>query len=199
MTLWIAVVAAYLLGCIPFGVIVARAYGVDLRSQGSRNIGATNALRVIGKKAGALTLAGDMLKGVAGVMLAINLAGRDAGYYAAAAGVLGHDFPVFTGFRGGKGVATSYGALIALYPLVALGGLATWLLTMAVTRISSLSALAGFIVVPVIASIVRPDDRLLIGVCFFLTVMIFLKHHQNIRRLLKGDEPRIGRNTTVNT
>ena len=197
MTFWGAVLIAYFLGCIPFGLIVARVNNVDLRSQGSGNIGATNAMRVMGKKAGAITLVGDMLKGTAGVLIAVKLAGGEAGYYAAAAAVLGHDFPVFSGFKGGKGVATSFGVLLALCPYVAITGFAVWLLSLSVWKMSSLSALVSFAAIPAAAYLMRPDDKSLIIICVFLTVTIFAKHHSNIRRIIDGDESQIGRKKGV--
>jgi len=191
------VAAAYLLGSIPFGVLVSKAYGADLRSAGSGNIGATNALRVLGKKAGAITLAGDMLKGVAAVLLAMKFGGRDTATAAAAAAVIGHDFPVFTLFRGGKGVATSLGVLLALEPVLGIACVAAWLLTVALFRISSLGALVSFVVMPVLAVITKGSDRPFIALCFFLAVLIFLKHRENIKRLLRGEEKKVGRDTAV--
>lgn len=189
---WLAVAAAYLIGSISFGLIVARIYGVDLRSKGSKNIGATNALRVIGKKAGALTLAGDILKGTLAVVIALKLAGRDAGLMAAAAVVLGHDFPVFMGFKGGKGVATTFGAVLAVEPLVALAVFIAWLATVAIWRFSSLGAIVSFGLLPVVVILMRAGDKGLVGLSFFLTALAIIKHRSNIARLLRGEEPRIG-------
>ncbi len=191
---WAPVIIAYLLGCIPFGLITARARGVDLRAAGSGNIGATNALRVMGKGAGAVTLMGDCLKGTAAVYIAFKLAGGDARIpaFAAAAAVLGHDFPVFLGFKGGKGVATSLGVLLALAPYVAVAGAAVWLVVVLAFRISSLGALASFMALPVIVLATKRD---LFALTLFLTGLILIKHRSNIARLLKGEEPKIGRKT----
>ena len=189
----LAVVIAYLLGCIPFGVIVARAYGVDLRGEGSGNIGATNALRVIGRKAGAITLIGDIGKGALAVYIAGTLAGRDAAVLAAAAAVLGHDFPVFMRFKGGKGVATSLGALVVVEPLTGLVCIAAWLLVMLAFRYSSLSALASFGLLPVVALVAHVDDRWFLALSLFLTVLIYVKHKDNIARLIRGQEKSFGR------
>jgi acyl phosphate:glycerol-3-phosphate acyltransferase len=178
---------AYLLGSIPFGVLVAKAHGADLRSKGSGNIGATNALRVLGKKAGALTLLGDMLKGVAPVLIALKFGGYEAGTLAAGAAVLGHDFSIFTGFKGGKGVATSLGTILALEPTVGLACVAVWILAFLVTRISSVGALAAFTALPVLALVLKNVNQFII-LSFFLTFMIFVKHRENIRRLIRGEE-----------
>ncbi|MBI5190054.1 MAG: glycerol-3-phosphate 1-O-acyltransferase PlsY [Nitrospirae bacterium] len=183
-----SVAAAYLLGCIPFGLLIAKLKGVDLRGAGSGNIGATNALRVMGKKEGAATLAGDMLKGVVAVLLARQFAGNDAAYIAAAAVVIGHDFPVFLGFKGGKGVATSFGTMLALQPVVGLICVVVWLVTFFASRISSLGALVSFACLPVSVLILYGGDRLLLAVTVFMTAVAFIKHRPNIARLLKGEE-----------
>jgi len=187
------VIFAYVLGSVPFGLIVAKSYGVDLRGQGSGNIGATNALRVLGKKAGAITLLGDMLKGLIGALIALKLGGRETGILAAAAAVIGHDFPVFAGFRGGKGVATSFGVVLALEPFMGLAGLVIWLLAVAVTRISSLGALASFSALPALA-LAFLDDRLFVALTVFLAALIFVKHRDNIMRIARGEEPGVGSN-----
>ena len=196
---WIFVAIAYLLGCIPFGLVVARFKGVDLRSAGSGNIGATNALRAMGKGAGALTLVGDMLKGVAAVLLATRFAGAEAGLLAALAAVVGHDFPVFLGFKGGKGVATSFGVMLALDPMLGLLGLATWLIAFIIWRYSSLAALVSFALTPLGAWALNRGQGGLALLCSSLTALIIVKHRGNISRLLKGEEPRVGnRGETVN-
>ena len=189
---WVLVAAAYLIGSVPFGVIVARFYRVNLREQGSGNIGATNALRVMGRKAGIITLLGDMLKGSAAVYLAMRFGGYETALIAAAAAVIGHDFTFFTGFKGGKGVATSFGVLLALEPLLALAALIIWIVTVAIFRISSLGALASFAAVPFMALLDKQSGRPLLILTVFLTSLIFFKHMENIGRLLKGEESRIG-------
>jgi len=189
---WVLVAAAYLIGSIPFGVIVARFYKVNLREQGSGNIGATNALRVMGRKAGIVTLLGDMLKGSVAVYLAMRFGGYETALVAAAAVVIGHDFSVFTGFKGGKGVATSFGVLLALEPLLTLAALVIWIATVAIFRISSLGALVSFIAVPLIVMLNNQSGRPLLILTVFLTILIFFKHMENIGRLLKGEESRIG-------
>jgi glycerol-3-phosphate acyltransferase PlsY len=189
---WGFVLLAYLLGSVPFGLLVAKGYQVDLRASGSGNIGATNALRVLGRKAGAVVLLGDMLKGVIGVLVALKFAGPDAGILAGAAAVVGHDFPVFTGFKGGKGVATSLGVVIALAPWLGLVLVCIWLLTVAATRISSLGALVSFLCLPPLTLLLRSGDTALLALTLFLTALIFLRHAANIKRLARGEEPRVG-------
>jgi len=189
---WVLVAAAYMIGSIPFGVLVARFYKVNLREHGSGNIGATNALRVMGKKAGIITLFGDMLKGSVAVYLAMRYGGYETARMAAAAAVIGHDFPVFTGFKGGKGVATSFGVLLALVPLVTVAALAIWVLVVAIFRISSLGALVSFAAVPFMILLDRQSGSPLLILTVFLTGLIFFKHKENIERLLKGEESKIG-------
>ena len=189
---WVLVAAAYLIGCIPFGVIVARFYKVNIREHGSGNIGATNALRVMGRKAGVITLLGDMFKGFAAVYLAMRFGGYETALIAGAASVIGHDFTVFTGFKGGKGVATSFGVLFALAPLIALASLVIWMATVAIFRISSLGALASFAATPLMVFLYKHGDRPFLALTTFLTGLIFFKHLENISRLLKGEESRIG-------
>ena len=189
---WGFVLLAYLMGSVPTGILVSRAYGTDIRASGSGNIGATNALRVLGKKAGALTLAGDMLKGVVPVLLALHFSGREAGILAAGAAVIGHDFSVFTGFKGGKGVATSLGVVLALSPITGAICVGVWLGAFLISRISSVGALAGFAALPVITYI-RDDGRMVLPLAVFLTALIFIKHRENIKRLVSGEESRISR------
>lgn len=189
---WWTLLAAYLLGSIPTGVLVAKSYGVDLTAAGSGNIGATNALRVIGKKAGAITLIGDMLKGSLAVGIAMKFGGRPETLLAAGAAVVGHDFTVFRGFRGGKGVATSIGVMLPVAPLVTLMTACVWLAAMLIWRYSSLAALASFAALPMFVAVMVPGDIELWGLALFVTVLATVKHRSNIMRLLKGEEPRIG-------
>jgi glycerol-3-phosphate acyltransferase PlsY len=183
---------AYLAGSIPFGLILAKLRGVDLRSVGSGNIGATNVLRAVGKKEAALTLAGDMLKGAFPVLLLLSMSGNSK--VAALGGlfsVLGHDYPVFLGFRGGKGVATSLGVILAFDPLIGGLTLLLWLLSAFIFRYSSLSALIAFGLLPLDMIIFRGRGvGFLLGL--LLAVLIFWRHGGNIQRLLNGTEPRIG-------
>ena len=182
---------AYLLGSVPFGVVMARLFGLgDLRKIGSGNIGATNVLRTGNRLAALLTLIGDAGKGAAAVLLARAAAGEDAAMLAAAAAFLGHCFPVFLRFHGGKGVATFFGTLIALAPPLGLAAGATWIATAAVMRISSLSALVAAVSAPLWALWLRPEA---VVICMILAAAIFYRHKANIARLAAGTEPRIGR------
>ena len=183
-------VIGYLLGSIPFGLLLAKFAGLgDLRQIGSGNIGATNVLRTGNKPLAALTLLLDLLKGTAAVW-----AGSHFGPYAAmAAGLgafLGHLYPVWLGFRGGKGVATYIGVLLGLYWQAALIFCAVWLLVAAATRYSSLAALAASIA-SVGTLAVTGQSRLAV-LFLLLTILLYIRHASNIERLARGEEARIG-------
>lgn len=183
----------YLLGSIPFGLVLTRAAGLgDIRSIGSGNIGATNVLRTGNKKLAAATLILDGAKGAVAVLIARVLGGDDAALIAGVFSILGHIFPVWLNFKGGKGVATTLGMLLALAPFVGLLACGTWLAMAAAFRISSLSALAALAFTPVTAMIVYHDLRLAIA-CALLAALVFYTHRTNIQRLLKGEEPKIGK------
>jgi glycerol-3-phosphate acyltransferase PlsY len=191
---WLLVIFAYLLGSVPTGVVVARIMGgADPRSEGSGNIGATNVLRTLGKKAAVATLAGDFLKGVIPVLLGMAfLAENSAFLYLTAAGaILGHDFSFLLSFKGGKGVATTVGTITVLNPLTALLLLATWLAVVIVTRYSSAGALTAAVMAPVFALLVVGDGRFAIFCLFAAALLIFL-HRENIKRILDGTEGRVG-------
>ncbi len=187
----------YLLGSLPFAVIVSRAFGLaDPRSHGSGNPGATNVLRTGNKLAALLTLLGDALKGWFAVWLAGVLGAGAAGIAAAGlAAFLGHLFPLFLGFRGGKGVATALGVLLGFHPLLALTALATWLVVALVTRYSSAAALAAAVEAPFAMSILSPRIELTIATAAMSGLLIW-RHRGNIQRLLNGTESRIGAKKT---
>ena len=181
----------YLLGSIPFGLILTRAAGLgDIRRIGSGNIGATNVLRTGNKALAAATLLLDALKGAVAVLLATRLSGGEAVFWAGTGAVLGHAFPVWLGFRGGKAVATAYGVLFAAAWPVGLCTGAVWLATAALFRFSSLAALASFALAPVFALILA--DPIVVKIALVIAVLVFVRHHTNIRRLIAGTEPRIG-------
>jgi glycerol-3-phosphate acyltransferase PlsY len=192
MTLALAALFGYLVGSIPFGVLIARGLGLgDLRRIGSGNIGATNVLRTGNKAAAAATLVLDAGKGAAAVLAARALGGEAAAMVAGFAAFLGHCFPVWLGFKGGKGVATFLGLTIALAWPAGLAACATWLATAAAFRFSSLAALVAAASIPLwLAAFGRPD-AVLFGVA--LAALVFARHHANIRRLLDGSEPKIGK------
>ncbi|MBD3766049.1 MAG: glycerol-3-phosphate 1-O-acyltransferase PlsY [Rhodobacterales bacterium] len=184
--------AAYLLGSVPFGVVITRTLGLgDLRQIGSGNIGATNVLRTGHKGAAAATLILDAAKGGVAVLIARALVGADAAQLAGLAAFLGHLYPVWLGFRGGKGVATFLGTLLALAWPVGLLACATWAATAAVTRISSASALVAAALAPVWLILLGRADMVALAVA--LAALVFWRHSANIARLRAGTEPRIGR------
>lgn len=185
--------AGYLLGSVPFGVVMARLSGdVDLRRVGSGNIGATNVLRAVGRGAAALTLVGDIGKGAVAVGLA-RWADAPASLVAATAlaAVLGHLYPVWAGFRGGKGVATTLGAVLVAMPAVGGALVAIWLVTAAIFRYSSLAALVATGAMPLLTWLAdgRPAMLALSGA---LVILVGARHRDNIRRLLAGTERKIG-------
>jgi acyl phosphate:glycerol-3-phosphate acyltransferase len=196
MPLWAACLAAcvfgYLCGSIPFGVILTRLSGApDLRSIGSGNIGATNVLRTGRKSLAAATLLGDMLKGTVAVLVAGYFFGRDAALCAALGAFVGHLFPVWLGFKGGKGVATYIGLLLGLVWPAALFFCAIWLAVAALTRYSSLAALIASVLTPFFLWWwgARPEAALF----GLLTVLLWIMHRANIGRLADGSESKIGR------
>jgi glycerol-3-phosphate acyltransferase PlsY len=186
----------YLLGSIPFGLLMTRTAGLgDIRGIGSGNIGATNVLRTGSKGLAAATLVLDAIKGAAAILIArAVLWDQDAALFAGLAAVLGHLFPIWLRFRGGKGVATGLGVLIAASWPVGLTACAVWLLVAAVARLSSLASLAAFASAPVVALIL--EEFSLVKLAFTIAVLVFVRHQANIRRLFAGSEPRIGRGKT---
>lgn len=195
---WGAVLAAYLLGSVSFAVVVSRVYGLaDPRTYGSGNPGATNVLRSGRKKAAALTLLGDALKGWLAVVLVQCFAplygwGDAVVACAAVAVLVGHMWPVFFRFKGGKGVATALGVLLALSWPVALICAAVWLLLAFGLRISSLAALVATLLSPVLAWICLDKTSWIVAV-WIVAALVLLRHHSNIRNLLRGTESKIGR------
>lgn len=193
VSLWL-VPLGYVSGSIPFGLLIAKASkGVDVRGIGSGNIGATNVLRAAGKGAAALTLALDMLKGWAPVALGRTLGASDAQVAGVAlAAFLGHLYPIFLRFRGGKGVATFLGVLLALLPKVAFLVAGVWLLIAAVFRYSSLAALVAAAASPLLVWLLD-GRRGFVALAVVLSGFILIRHRENMRRLLAGEERRIGR------
>ncbi len=189
LVLWAAV--GYLLGSVPYGLLITRAMGMgDVRDIGSGNIGATNVLRTGNKTAAALTLLLDAGKGVLVVLLVRAFAAEDAVQIAAIAAFLGHCLPVWLGFKGGKGVAVFLGIVLALYFPLGIACCLTWLVVAALMRFSSLAALmsAGFS--PLWAALLLHGQVMLL--CLVLTILIYWRHWANIRRLRAGTEPMIG-------
>jgi glycerol-3-phosphate acyltransferase PlsY len=187
-----ALVLGYLLGSIPFGLILTRCAGTpDIRSIGSGNIGATNVLRTGSKALAAATLIGDALKGTAAVLAARYAFGPDAALVAAAGALLGHIFPVWIRFKGGKGVATYIGLLIGLAWPAALAFCLIWLAVAALTRYSSLAGLVASAVMPPVLWFM--DDRRTATLFVLLTTLLWVMHRANIARILAGTERKLGR------
>nr|WP_250806986.1 glycerol-3-phosphate 1-O-acyltransferase PlsY [Neorhizobium tomejilense] len=186
-----ALVFGYLLGSIPFGLILTRAAGLgDIRSIGSGNIGATNVLRTGNKKLAAATLLLDALKATVAAMVAWYLFGKEAGLLAGFAAFMGHLFPVWLGFKGGKGVATYIGTLLGVAPWMVLVFAAIWLGVAKISKYSSLSALVATLVIPVVLWFLNePKIALVLAV---MTAISWWKHEENIKRLIAGTESRIG-------
>jgi len=187
-----AILGGYLLGSIPFGLVLVRLAGLgDIRAIGSGNIGATNVLRTGHKGLALATLLLDGGKGAIAVLIARFVIGDDAVPLAGFAAVLGHNFPVWLGFKGGKGVATTLGTLMAASWPVGVACCVTWMLVAALFRISSLSALVALAASPIFAFYASGTDMALMAAG--MALLGFIRHHQNIRRLLKGEEPKIGK------
>jgi acyl phosphate:glycerol-3-phosphate acyltransferase len=187
----LAFVAGYLLGSIPFGIIIMRlGGGPDPRTIGSGNIGATNVLRSGNKKLAALTLLGDALKGTVAVLVGWWLGGEGTALAAGFGAFIGHLFPVWLGFKGGKGVATFLGVALALQPLGALVFAASWLITAKVSRYSSLSALVATVATPL--ALWALGQGRMAALMAVLAALLWFMHRQNIQRLLAGTEGKIG-------
>ncbi|MGI8438199.1 MAG: glycerol-3-phosphate 1-O-acyltransferase PlsY [Chthoniobacterales bacterium] len=194
---------AYLLGSIPFGYIAGRMAGIDVREHGSGNIGATNVLRVLGKRWGYFVFAADVLKGFLAVRLALLLAWGNphtrpyaevCAILAAAVCVLGHSFPIWLGFRGGKGVATSAGALFGVVPIAATTIFFVWVLVFFATRYVSVASILAALALPVVVALLgRAHGRPVFYFSLAMTVLVVARHRSNISRLLKGTEPRFRR------
>jgi glycerol-3-phosphate acyltransferase PlsY len=189
-----ALLLGYLLGSIPFGLLLTRAAGLgDIRSIGSGNIGATNVLRTGNKKLAAATLLLDAAKGAVAVLIARYAIGETAAMLAGLAAFIGHIYPVWLGFKGGKGVATYLGVVIALAWQLALLFAGLWLAVAKLGKISSLAAIVATVAVPVAAWIWGSQDLAI--VVTLMSIIVLIKHRANIERLIAGEEPRIGSKT----
>ena len=191
----LALALGYLLGSIPFGLILTRLAGKgDVREIGSGNIGATNVLRTGSKPLAAATLVLDCLKGTAAVVLAWQLLGQPTGLAAAAGAMIGHLYPVWLRFKGGKGVATFLGVLIPLLPIAAAVYAAIWLALLLTVRISSVAGMTAAASAPLCALVLKQNT--LLPMLLGFAVLVLWKHRENILRLTKGTEPRIGSKTS---
>ena len=190
----LSLVLGYLCGTIPFGLILTKSAGLgDIRSIGSGNIGATNVLRTGNKKVAALTLLLDALKGTLPALLMGWLFGPQAAILAGLAAFFGHLFPMWLGFKGGKGVATTIGVLFGLYWPLGLVFIAVWIIMALLFRISSLSALAASALSPIAAYAASRSDLILPAA--IMAVAVFITHRANIKRILRGEEPRLGKSS----
>ncbi|WP_297135607.1 glycerol-3-phosphate 1-O-acyltransferase PlsY [Terrisporobacter sp.] len=197
LTYLIIIIIAYLLGNISTSYIIGkRIAGVDIRTQGSGNAGSTNVLRTLGKKAGALTFGGDVLKGFIAVWIAkmiayvVHVDVTTCAYLAVVAVVLGHNYPAFLGFKGGKGVATSLGSMLAMNPVIALACLGFFIIIVALTKYVSLGSILGIGLSPILMLINHNIKG--VWVTLFLTISVAYTHKENIKRLLNGNERKIG-------
>ncbi len=200
--IFIALALGYLIGATPFGYLAGRFCGIDIRQHGSGNIGATNVLRILGKPIGLTVFVLDFLKGISAVLLARLMpaavaAGLDLASVAAAIGViLGHNFTFWLGFKGGKGIATSAGVLVALVPITAAIAVLTWIVVFFTTRYVSLGSIAAAISLPIstgIALAVGRGSIVMFGFAVIACVLAVLRHKANIQRLRAGTEPRFSR------
>lgn len=185
-------VLSFILGSIPFGIIIAKAKRVDLKRVGSGNIGATNVLRSMGKLPAVFTLLGDILKGTVAVSVG-KFFGVEPLYEGlmGIAAILGHNFSLFLGFKGGKGVATSLGVLAVYSPKAALCAFGVWLVTVFITKYSSLGAIVSFALLPIFV-LLFDFDKIKLLITILISLFILLRHRDNIRRLVSGTESKIG-------
>jgi len=199
-------IGSYLLGSIPFGYLAGRIAGIDIRKAGSGNVGATNVVRVLGKKYGYPVFALDVSKAFAAVKMSLLIAPGHThdwnspqvfGVLAAMCSVLGHVYPPWLKFSGGKGVATSAGALLALAPIATVVGVAIWIVVFWLTRYVSLASVAAAIVLPIVILVVRSRDqnsgKLLVYSSFCVAAVIIWRHRSNLSRLMRGTETRFTR------
>lgn len=184
------VTLAYLLGSIPTGLLLGKAYGIDVRKEGSGNIGATNLYRTVGRKVGAMTLVGDCLKGLLPVLVVkYSSLPPDYAAWVGLAAFCGHVFSLFLKFKGGKGVATALGVFLALAPMAVAIAIAVFAAFMSTWRYVSLGSIAAAAIMPVAVAI-RGGSRALITVTLIIAVVVIIRHHENIRRLIAGTENR---------
>ena len=188
-----AIILSYLFGAIPFGVLVGRARGVDVRTSGSGNIGATNVWRTLGPLAGSVVFLLDVAKGWAGPLFAHALSGDDANITAicAVVAVLGHTFSIFLRGGGGKGIATAFGALLGLSPIVGLAAVGTWAIVLALTKTVSVASIVAALVVLILPLLLKLPTAYSV-VMMMMGALAIIKHKSNIERLRKGTEPKIG-------
>lgn len=193
MKLLLTLVIGYLLGSISTGVILSRVFGhKDIRSQGSGNSGTTNMLRVMGKKFALLTFVGDLLKGIIAVLIGKALLGTQAGEIVGAFGaILGHNFPLYFGFKGGKGIATSFGCLLIVFPLQTLCAFGVFLLLVATTRYVSAGSLGAAVTLPFFIMFTTPCDPVIWSSVIAICLLAIWRHYPNIKRLMNHTESKL--------
>ena len=193
MKLLLTLVIGYLLGSISTGVILSRVFGhKDIRSQGSGNSGTTNMLRVMGKKFALLTFVGDLLKGIIAVLIGKALLGTQAGEIVGAFGaILGHNFPLYFGFKGGKGIATSFGCLLIVFPLQTLCAFGVFLLLVATTRYVSAGSLGAAVTLPFFIMFTTPCDPVIWCSVIAICLLAIWRHYPNIKRLMNNTESKL--------
>lgn len=189
----ILIALAFVLGSIPFGIIAAKARGVDLKKVGSGNIGATNVLRSLGKWPAVITLIGDIVKGTLAVAIG-RYCGVEPLYEGliGMAAIAGHNYSLFLGFKGGKGVATSVGVLLLYTPQAALVTVLIWIVVVLVTKYSSLGAIVSFALLPLNVLLLNTRDQAAFLISIFISLFIIVRHKDNIKRLITGSERKIG-------
>ena len=188
IVIFLALLAAYFIGNISPATLVAKAAGIDIRKEGSGNPGTTNVLRVLGKKAAIATLLIDVLKGVAAVMLGRIVGNEWLGVLCGFVVFLGHIWPICFRFKGGKGIATAFGVLLAVDPIVGLLCLAVALLGAAVSKRMSIGSIAGAIALPLLIGYFKPEFIIVFSA---MAVIVIIKHRKNIVRIIKGEEPKL--------
>lgn len=197
-------ILGYLMGSIPTGIIVSKKFSnIDIQSEGSRNIGATNVARLLGKKFGALTLLGDVAKGVIPVIVAACWIGPDNPgleiwvSLVALFCVVGHMYPIFLKFKGGKGIATSTGVFLVIAPLGVLLGILVFSIVLAKWRFVSLGSISAALCMPILVALLPnsmfPSPKVFISLAVVVSVLIFYRHRENIKRLVRGEEKKWGR------
>ena len=186
--LFIVIAAAYLIGSIPTGLLLGKAYGIDVRKEGSGNIGATNLYRTVGRKVGIITLIGDCLKGFLPVLLLkFSALPPEFAAWVGLAAFCGHVFSLFLKFKGGKGVATALGVFLALAPLAVAIAIALFAVLMFFWRYVSLGSISAAAVMPLVVFLLG-ENRAVTSVTFIIAVIVIWRHHENIKRLLSGSE-----------
>jgi len=188
----ISAVAGYLLGSINTSLVVGKFYGTDVRKHGSGNAGATNTLRTLGKTAALFVLIGDILKGILACLIGLMVFGRTGEIIAGSLAIIGHNWPLYFGFRGGKGVLTSFSVLLVIDYKIALLVLLAFIIVTLATRYVSLSSISAAVALPILAIILKRDLGLIVFYAL-LGLLVIIRHRSNIERLLKGTEPKIGK------